>query len=153
MSSKIRETLMKAAEALELVLSKTTEGPWAAVPNTMIGGWALVEERNLDRVGEGPYFGEFVKQGDALYVAAMDPRLGRALVQMLRVEAGSFSRHVNHAHCAVKECPTIAAFELANEILASVGAAARAIREGKLDQVADVIKQGVLDWDTALEKW
>lgn len=78
------ETLTAAAQRIRERASAAGEGPWAAVPDVMIGGWAVAHK---DADPGGPYLADFTRAEHAYWIALMHPGVGLALARVLEQAA------------------------------------------------------------------
>jgi putative intracellular protease/amidase len=107
--------LRAAAQLLRERAAATTAGDWRAMPDVLIGGWAVAASPTSD---EGPYFGTFIGEGDARWIALMHPGVGEPLADWLERQAATWSTSVPvHDTCTPATCTATAALAVARALL------------------------------------
>jgi hypothetical protein len=85
--------LRAAAGRLRESAGKATRGPWKAVPNPYIGGWA-VTPCTADDDAAYLYVADFTDEPTANYIALVHPGVGLALAGWLEsLDGVEFSEH------------------------------------------------------------
>jgi hypothetical protein len=113
------DELRAAAEKLRKLIAAATPGPWTAMPDVLVGGWAVAHDPKSD---EGPYPADFIHEPDARYIAAMHPGVGLPLADWLDTEAATWAGDEVHNQCSSKTCTLDAALAVARAVLADEGA-------------------------------
>ena len=111
------KTMAAAAHRLRELAEAAGSGPWKAIPDVMIGGWAVAHE-SAD--AGGPYLADFTRAEHAYWIAMMHPGVGLALADWLDATAGEMTAANGTEYAYSEFASWTAALALARQILGEV---------------------------------